>query len=246
MQNFMSTFRELSSKSAFILGMGATLLVAFAIGFFVLLSMVLKNDAPSGLAANPTPREVGAEAAAEIVFSPITDEDWVRGNGEGKVTILEYSDLECPFCKTFHIELLKVIEQYEDDVRWVYRHFPLAIHSKAPKEAEAAECAGELAGNDGFWAYIDRIFEVSPTNNGLDLAELPNIAEFIGLDRAEFTSCLDSGKYADKVRQQTNDAVAAGGQGTPYSIIIAPDGEKIPVSGAIQFEQLQAFLEEVL
>ncbi len=104
-------------------------------------------------------------------FRPVTDQDHIRGAANAKVTVLEYSDFECPFCKSFHPTLQKLLNEYPNDVRWVYRHSPLVqLHSKAPKEAEATECAGEQG---KFWEMTDKIFEVTPSNNGLNLADLP-------------------------------------------------------------------------
>ena len=237
----------LSTKQSFLAGIGAALVVFFVAGFFVLLVMVLKKDTSIPQAADPAAVAAGTVPEAPVInFAPITDEDWVQGNPDAGIAIIEYSDLECPYCKTFHPEISQVVSEYKDDVRWVYRHFPLTIHPKATTEAEAAECAGELGGNESFWAFIDRVFEITPANNGFNLDELPDVAGYIGLNRADFTACLDSGRYAEKVQQHISDAIAAGGQGTPYSVIITPDGEKIPVNGAVSYAQLKSFIDSVL
>jgi len=98
------------------------------------------------------------------------------------VKIVEFSDTECPFCKRFHTTMQQVVKDSNGQVAWVYRHFPLdQLHSKARKEAEATECAAELGGNEKFWAYLNRLMEVTPANDGLDLAELPVIAAYVGL-----------------------------------------------------------------
>lgn len=99
----------------------------------------------------------------------VGDSDHLRGDPKATVKVVEFSDLECPFCKNFHRTMQQVMEEYSDKVAWVYRHFPLdSLHPKARKEAEATECAAELQGNDGFWAYVDKLFEITPSNNGLD------------------------------------------------------------------------------
>src|SRR3989338_2531696 len=99
----------------------------------------------------------------------LTDRDHLRGDPKATVKVVEFSDLECPFCKNFHRTMQQVMSEYSGQVAWVYRHFPLdSLHSKARKEAEASECAAELGGNDGFWAYVDKLFEITPSNNGLD------------------------------------------------------------------------------
>ena len=119
----------------------------------------------------------------------------ILGNPGAPVKLVEFSDFECPFCKRFHLTMKRLMNEYGEDgkVAWVYRHFPLvSLHSKARREAQAAECASELGGNEAFWAYSDRLFEVAPSNNRLDLALLPRIAQLIGLDRAKFEACLAS------------------------------------------------------
>ncbi len=182
------------------------------------------------------PRAVGA-----IQIKPISADDHVIGNPDALVKIIEFSDLECPFCKQFHATMKKVVQTYGDKVVWVYRHYPIpSLHSKAVKEAEASECAAELGGNQGFWSYLDALFAVTPSNNGLDPAELPRFAEKIGLNRTAFMSCLESGKYASRIAEQTKDAEASCTDqrecGTPRSIIIAPNGKLIAVPGAFPFE----------
>lgn len=236
-------------KTAFFLGLGGAIMLGFVIGFFVLLGLVLKDkdDTTAVVATAPAaPLPASAPPVSAEGMAPITDKDWVKGNRQAKVSVVEYSDTECPFCKRFHPTMQQLIKEYPNDVNWVYRHFPLtSIHPKAPKEAEATECAGELGGQDGFWKYIDRLFEVTPSNNGLDLEELPKIAKAVSLDEKKFTACLDSGKYAQKVQAQAQDAQDAGAQGTPYSVVVAGD-QKIPVSGAVPFESLKQAIDSVL
>ena len=177
----------------------------------------------------------------------VTAADHLRGDLKAPVKMITFEDTECPFCKRFHPTLQQIMKEYNGKVAWVYRHFPLdQIHSKARKEAEATECAAELGGNEKFWAYLDRIFEVTPSNDGLDLAELPKIAKYIGLDQAQFEKCLASGKYAKKVADDLADAMASGGNGTPHTVIIGRDGKKYGVSGALPYEQFKLAVEQAL
>jgi len=182
-------------------------------------------------------------------IKPVSAEDHIRGNPDALVKFVEFSDLECPFCKRLHPTLQQMMDEYGDNsqVAWVYRHFPLdALHSKARKEAEATECANELGGNDGFWAYMDKLFEITPANNGLDLTLLPQIAEDVGLDRAKFEVCLNSGKYAQHIESDYQDAVASGGQGTPYNVIIAPNGDTYPLNGAVPLSSITSIIDLAL
>lgn len=100
--------------------------------------------------------EKGSEGGGPVV----TDEDHIRGNPNAAITIVEYSDFECPFCSRFHPTVKQALVDYGDQVRWVYRHFPLAqIHPNAIPSAEASECVAEQKGNEGFWEFVDAMFE---------------------------------------------------------------------------------------
>ncbi len=164
-----------------------------------------------------------ADLPREIVIRPLDETDRIRGNPDAPLVIVEYSDTECPFCKRFHTTLQQLIADYgkSGKVAWAYRYFPLAsLHPKAPHEAEAFECARTLGGTPAFWKYADRLFEITPSNNGLETAELPNIAEYAGLDHAKFTACLASGTHRALIEKEYNEAAAAGGSGTPFSVLL--------------------------
>ena len=182
-------------------------------------------------------------------MADISASDHIRGNPDAPVKIVEYSDTECPFCKRFHDTMKQVMDEYgkSGKVAWVYRQFPLTqLHSKATKEAEATECANELGGSDKFWAYIDRLFQVTPSNDGLDPAELPKIAEYVGLNVQKFNTCLLSGKYVSHIQSDTQNATATGGNGTPWSIIVATTGKKYPLSGAQPYASVKQLVELAL
>ena len=109
-----------------------------------------------------------------ITIRPVDSTDHIVGNPNAEVVVIEYSDTECPFCKNFHQTMRQIMDEYgkEGSVAWVYRHFPLEqLHSKAVKEAEATECAAYVGGPNKFWDYINRLFEVTPSNDGLEMAQ---------------------------------------------------------------------------
>jgi protein-disulfide isomerase len=193
------------------------------------------QPAPAAAPAQPTIGDI----------REVTSEDHIRGAQNAKVTIIEYSDFECPFCKRFHPTMQQLVDEYPNDVRWVYRHFPLEqLHSKAPKQAEATECAAEQG---KFWEMADKIFEVTPANNGLDMAKLPTYAKDAGVpDIPKFQECLDSGKYVQHVQDDIADAQAAGGRGTPYSVVLTADGKKLPLSGAQPYSSVKQLVDEAL
>ena len=192
-------------------------------------------------------------ATAAKAVQPISAEDHIRGDAKAPVKVIEFSDFECPYCKSFHSSMKQMMDDYGKDgkVAWVYRHFPIdEIHPKARKEAQATECAGEIGGNNAFWAFADRLFEIAPSNNKLDLAQLPQIAEFVHLDKAKFAACLSGdehgGKYAAHIEANQKDGTASGGSGTPYTLIISPKGQIFPINGAEPYSAVKATIEAAL
>jgi len=178
-------------------------------------------------------------------------QDYILGNPNAAVKVIEYMDMECPHCKLFHTTMHRVMDYYgaSGNVAWVVRNFPLAqIHSKAPQEAQAAECAGEQGGSTAFFAFVDKVFEITPSSNGLDLAQLPVIAGQIGLNVETFNSCLSSGKFAEKVQGTYTEAIAAGAQGTPYTFITV-NNELVQggnLGGAQPYDSMRAIIDTVL
>lgn len=177
---------------------------------------------------NPTFESLG--------ISPVNEDDHILGNPNAPIVFLEYSDTECPACHFLHDQMNRIIEDYgpDGDVAWVYRHSPLTqLHKKAQIEAEATECARELGGNDGFWTFTNRMFELHGGNDALDLNLLPDIAEFANLDVAAFNECLESERYAGAVQADLDEAIASapnGRLGTPHTFFIV-DGEIVPLAG---------------
>lgn len=93
----------------------------------------------------------------DVIIEPINDSDWVLGNKDAEISIIEFSDLDCPYCKRFHTTMHQVIDNY-DNVKWAFRHFPLPqLHPDATNKAKTAECVGDIAGNEKFWAFIDKL-----------------------------------------------------------------------------------------
>lgn len=192
--------------------------------------------------ANPT----AAPGSTEFM-RPVTPRDHLRGSPDAPVKIVEFGDTECPLCKRFHPTLQRIVAEYPGKVAWVFRHYPVdEIHPKARKEAEATECAAELGGNDKFWAYLDRLYEITPSNDKLDPAELPRIAEHVGLNRARFESCLQSGKHAQRVAEDVDDALVAGATGTPYTVVIAPNGRLFAILGAQPYATVKLVVDIAL
>lgn len=248
---------EITKKSfslPFNLNLNALLVGALVIGAFVIGSLWTKvqylekggvagtaNNAPAAAAPQPQAPQAAAQKPE------VTNADWYRGGKNAKVVMVEYSDLECPFCKSFHPTMLQVMKDYGDKVKWVYRHYPLSFHANAQKEAEASECAGKIGRNEAFWKYTDAIFERTTSNGtGFALDKLTPLAKELGLNESSFKQCLDSGEMAQKVKDQMAKGTAEGVTGTPGTIIIDAKGDTQLVPGALPFEQIKPMIDKAL
>lgn len=246
-------FSTMPSKPSFYFGLvsGIAIVSVLSLVFFLSGSpLVPLTDstgnrplaaAPSPIAPQPLPEPPAGDPPS------VTDQDHIRGNKDAKVTLIEYSDFECPFCKRFHPTLQQALDEYKDKVRWVYRHYPLNFHANAQKEAEATECANALGGNDAFWKYSDKIFALTTSGGtGLSLTSLVPMAKELGLDEAKFKNCLDSGMYAKHVTDEMNGGSAAGVSGTPGTFVVDAKGGSRLISGAQPYEQVRAAIEAAL
>lgn len=197
------------------------------------------NNQPNQAASQPS------GSAGDV--REVTAEDHIKGDINAPVKIIEYSDFECPFCKQFHATMNQIVDQFADSgqVAWVYRHFPLdSLHPRNARiVAVASECVNELAGSDAFWQFTDRFFEVTPSNDRTDLATvLPRIYEEVGVDQSQVEACVASGKYDQHVQDDFDNAVATGGRGTPWSIVVGANGQIFPLNGAQPLSVVQQLI----
>ncbi len=245
-------FDKIGSKNSFFFGLSSGVAGFFVIGFFVLLGVYMTGGGGGGgrtvqanknPSVNPTPTQPANPGAGAPVDVQLSEDDWVRGDENAKISIVEFSDYDCPFCSRHHETMKQILDEYPGDVNWVYRHFPLEqLHPFAKKKSEAAECVGSLAGADAFWKFTDAIFEGD--EGGTD-AELAALAAQAGANQSKFQTCLTNGDFTDVVENDTQNALAAGGSGTPYNVIIAGD-QTIPVNGAVPFEQFKSIIDSLL
>lgn len=243
-QRVQSPLSGLSPVQMFLFGIISGILVLCTIGFFILLGLVLSGKVGTK-SAGPNPSYVDntvPPGTNQPVVVPEIDEDsdHIKGNNRAKVTLVEYSDFECPFCGNFYSTLKQVESEYGDDIRIVYRHYPLSFHPQAQPAAEASECAAEQG---KFWEFHDGVFE-NQARIGADLFQ--EIAAKVRLNMTKFNDCVSSGKYRSKVQEQQAGGNSAGVQGTPHTIILGSNGETIPISGALPFEQVKAAIDSVL
>lgn len=178
----------------------------------------LKLQAPTGgTVQQPTPQP---EPEPEPEVADVSaEDDAVKGPANAPVTIIMFSDYQCPYCGRAEDTVKEILEAYPTQVKLIFRDFPLSsMHQYAQKAAEASECAGEQG---KYWEMHDKLFE---NQQALTADDLKKYAADLGLDTGKFNTCLDSGAMASEVQKDFNDGQAAGVSGTPTFFI---NGQKL-------------------
>lgn len=233
-------------KHTFLLGLFIGIAVISFISFVSVLVFMsntgakaeVDNTDAEKVAEEPTtnpPADQPTAVAPTGDLSVVTADDHVEGPANAKVTVVVYDDFECPYCGRFQETLIQTREAYKDQVRFVFRHFPLSFHANAQPAAIASECAAEQG---SFWDFADALFS-DQENLGEDL--YAKIVKDLGLDVTSFNTCVASGKYDQKIKDQAATGATAGVKGTPASFI---NGEL--VSGAVPFETLKTVIDSKL
>lgn len=236
----------MSPKRAFVGGVVVGILVLCTIGFFILLGVVLKGDktgaAPLAYGPDPSAPLAGGDPTPPPAgpLKEVSKDEHIRGPKDAKVTIVEYSDFECPFCKNFHETMVQVLADNKD-IRWVYRHFPLSFHPTAQPTAEASECAAKLGGNDAFWKFADAAFGKGGAHTD---ADIENYARAAGVNIDKFKKCRESGETSSTVNRDLQEGQTAGVQGTPGNFVIGPNGSRT-LPGAVPASSVQAAIDGV-
>jgi protein-disulfide isomerase len=200
-------------------------------------------------AAARAQQERAASERAKNMRPVSAQRDHIYGNPDAPISLVEYSDFECPYCKHFHSIAKALVDGSGGKVNWVYRHFPLSIHQPgAEREALASECAAAQGGNDAFWKYADAVFERTTSNgNGFPASRLVPLAEEIGLDGAKFQKCLNDKTYQGRIDEDLKNGIAAGINGTPGNILINTETKQMrAVPGAVPLASLKAEVNELL
>ncbi len=243
--------KQKTTNKSFSFGLLIGIAIVAVIGFAVVLGMYLKQDKyeagddtvaaventdvkkDSAPVSSKPESEVAGVKPAEV---KVSKNDRIRGNLDAPITIVEFSDFQCSYCGRFHQTMQQVVDSYPDQVRWVYKHFPLdSIHPYAREAAEASECAGDQG---KFWEFADALYlEQSEINSSF----IKETAQKLGLDTAAFDQCLDSDKYSAKVEADYQEGIKAGVRGTPGNFI---NGQPLP--GAVPYEQIKSSIDALL
>ena len=212
------------------------------------LSQQISNSKDSLKATAGTAINQNAQAAANIPSADntagsgqtlqtfeIKSTDHIRGSVNAPITLVEFSDFQCPYCGQHYPTLKKILNDYQGKVRLVYKHFPLTFHQFSEKAAEASECASEQG---KFWEYHDKLFE---NQQNLSAENLKQWAKDLALNSSQFNNCLDSGKYASKVQADYNEGQQKGVNGTPATFV---NGKLI--SGAVPYNTLKTAIDAII
>lgn len=252
--SFRSILESLPPRLAFTTGIILTVLSIGTIGFVVLggclitgkctgISIAQTPAADNTLVADNTEPVVDTTTVPEpepTSLPAVTANEHISGNKNAAVTMILYTDLECPFCGSFHPTFKQAVAEYKNKVRFVVRHYPLSFHPQAEPAAEASECASEQG---KFWEYIDKIFA---DQGSLSADFLKKIAGELKMDLSKFQSCLDSDKYLSLIRTQASGGGAAGVSGTPAPFIITKDGSVTPIRGAQPYSVVKQAIDAAL
>ncbi|QQR60826.1 DsbA family protein [Candidatus Uhrbacteria bacterium] len=232
-------------KTMFFTGLFLGIAVSAVVGLGVTLNLVMGGNAlavggNSGAYVPPSGAQAPAAQApvAAGPLKPVSANDHLLGPKNAKVTLVEYSDFQCPFCSRHLPTVKQALKDFPNEVNLVYRHYPLSFHPEAQKSAEASECAAKLGGNDAFWKMHDELFTNQAT---LSRSLYTELAKKIGLNTVNFDKCLDGGEMAAKVNTDLQDGTTAGVEGTPATFV---NGQLI--SGAVPYSELKAAIQAAL
>lgn len=227
------------------LGIPIAIVVSAALIAGAILYNGQNKTAPIADSGQPTQQQ---EEQQKLDVKPVTTEDHIKGNPNAPIMLVEYSDYDCPFCKGFHETMNRIVDEYGPDgkVAWVYRHFPLVqLHPNAFRISEASECVAEFGGNEAFWKFSDLVFDERGTNAPTDITRLSEFAVTAGVDKRSFDTCYESRKYETQIGEDVQDAINAGGQGTPHTIVLVGDQQGI-INGAQPYEVVKQIIEGLL
>jgi len=180
----------------------------------------------------------------------VTENTYILWNPDAKISFVEYSDLECPFCKKLHEAgtIEQILSVYKDKVNFIFKQFPLDFHANSQKEHEAALCAWNLGWSDKYYKYITAIFKRTNSNGyWFSLDALVPLAKELWLSESKFKTCLDSGKNASRVQSETSEWQSFGVTWTPWNVIINKETwEYKLLPGAYPFNSFKTIIDGFL
>lgn len=180
--------------------------------------------------------------------SPVNPEtDHVVGNPEAPVVIIEYADIDGEYSKDFQRTMAQLMTEYGPggQVAWVYRHLPIIdLHPDAALHAEAAECAAMLAGESAFWRFIDLVQAAAPDVNQFDPQGYAQVAAQLGIAPGALETCVAGKQFEGKITADIRNALEAGAEGAPYTVVLVEGMEAEALEGALPYEAMKRVIDE--
>ena len=204
----------------------SSLAVPIAIIFgFCMIALSIYFSGLNSKANNQKPREnTSAISTASFEQVKIIDEkDYIKGNPNAPIMLIEYSDYECPTCNEFYPTLKKVLNEFgaTGKVAWIYRQYPIVnLYPNSAKLSETALCVGEVGGNTAFWKFTDSIFQERQPDSLTDMSKLESLVTNSGVDKDYFESCIRNGRHKKPLEKNITVATEAGVIGLPHTFVV--------------------------
>ncbi|PKL72601.1 hypothetical protein CVV26_01155 [Candidatus Kuenenbacteria bacterium HGW-Kuenenbacteria-1] len=237
-------FESASPKLTFILGLAIGIAICSLVGFVFLFSNGIqkseKNVAENkefvpNIQPPTTPPPSDKSEEIKTATFEINKDNHIMGDFNAPVTLVVFTDFQCPYCSRFKATIDETLKNYKDKVRVIFKHYPLEFHQNAQKAAEASECASEQG---KFWEMHDKLFT---NQEQLGIDNFKKWGAELKLDGKKFDDCVNSGKYTEKVKKDLAEGLSKGVEGTPATFV---NGKL--VSGALPFENFKAIIDSEL
>lgn len=229
--------------------------LAIIVGFaFIAIAVYFGSgrEAAAPRTTETTNETVAVDELENSTIRPVDETDYIYGNPNAPIMIVEYSDYECPFCKQFHQTMNQVMDQYgvSGRVAWTYRQFPIPqLHPNATEISEAALCVGDVAEpenkNQAFWEFSDIVFSERGLREYTNMTRLDTYAERAGVDVAAFRACRESDRMQPVLEAEMRDAFNAGIRSTPYSVIMFGNETDV-IDSAADFSTMNRIIQALL
>ncbi|MEY2664919.1 MAG: hypothetical protein RLZZ480_24 [Candidatus Parcubacteria bacterium] len=222
--------------------------IAIIVGFAMIALAVFFTASKYSSSTPPMPEDGSSSKTVNSTPRQIDSSDYIRGNPNAQILIVEYGDYDCPFCKQYHEALSQIMDEFGvgGRVAWVYRQYPIAqLHPNSPNVSKAALCVGSVGGNEAFWKFTDMIFENRDIEEPTNPVKLPEYAEAAGVSKEAYLACLDSNKMEEPLKRDIEDAFNIGARGTPYTVVMVGN-EQAVINGAQSFDIVKSIIENLL
>lgn len=222
--------QEINKDNKVNLNLPASILMA---GLFIAAAIFLRGGS-SNLTQTQNVQD------SNIPIKEVTEEDFMIGDLDADIVLVEYSDFSCGFCGRYHPTMKKIVEEYKGRVTWVYRHLP--IFNKPA--AIASSCVGINLGDEAFFKYADKLFENQQSIND-ELLKKEALA--LGLAESVYDSCVNDQEIVDEINKEfTSNRVLAGFNSTPTTVLITKEGDKYSFAGALPYEEVSSLIDTFL